>query len=384
MNSSHSLSRSMSRPLSGSLVWMALAALLALLPAAAGAIDLTDKVHLSGFGHWQYGKTDGNDLGNATEEGDYDDGSFALSLSAQVSDPIRVAGQFHLDFDGEADLDFAFAEYFISDAAKVRAGMVKQPFGISTEVFRVSTLRNFGDLPRSLYGPIGVVSEGLKGMAFSGRRDFASWAVSYDVYGGELNPFNDSLNDRLLEGDDDDDTEGEIEDAHYRDVLGIRGVLETPVDGLSAGISAYRGTEEEDDRSVETVGTDLRFFRGAWDVRAEYFYQQPESGEVEQDGFYLEVARRFGERWQVAGRYETLDVSLISADLAPFVGDPRLEHEEIAAGLSYWLSPNLVFRTSVSQIEGLRFATAPESDDTAEAEAEEDTQLFTFGVDFSF
>jgi hypothetical protein len=358
---------------------LALAALLALLPVAAGAIDLTDKVFLSGFGHWQYGKTDGNSLGNATEDGDYDDGSFALSLSAQVSDPIRVAGQFHFDFEGDAELDFAFAEYTISDAAKLRAGLVKQPFGISTEVFRVSTLRNFGDLPQSLYGPSGLVSEGLKGLAFSGRRDFASaWAISYDVYAGELNPFNDSLNDRLLDGDG-----IQPEDVSYRDVLGVRGVLETPVDGLSAGLSAYRGTEEEDHRSVETVGTDLRFARGAWDVRGEYFFQRPESGALEQTGFYVEVARRFGERWQLAGRVEFLDVLLKSADLAPFKGDPRLDHDVVAAGLNYWLSPNLVFRTSLSQIKYLRFATPPEDEDAGE-EIDEETRLFTFGVDFSF
>jgi hypothetical protein len=355
------------------------AALLALLPAAAGAIDLTDKVFLSGFGHWQYGKTDGNSLGNATEDGDFDDGSFALSLSAQVSDPVRVAGQFHFDFDGEADLDFAFAEYSVSDAFKLRAGLVKQPFGISTEVFRVSTLRNFGDLPQSLYGPSGLVSEGLKGLAFSGRRNFASgWAVSYDVYGGELNPFNDSLNDRLLEGGE----EEEEEDVSYRNVLGVRGVVETPVEGLSAGLSAYRGTEEEDDRTVETLGTDLHFIRGAWDVRGEYFYQHPESGAIEQTGFYVEVARRFGERWQLAGRYEILDIVLKSEELAPFKGDPRLDHDVIAAGLNYWVSPNLVFRTSLSQIEHLRFATPPEDEDADEAD--EDTRLFTFGVDFSF
>ncbi|HBL27202.1 MAG TPA: hypothetical protein DD490_10240 [Acidobacteria bacterium] len=357
-----------------------LAAVLGLLPAAASAIDLTDKVHLSGFGHWQYGRTDGNTFLGATEDGEYDNGDFALSVSAQVSDPLRIAGQLHLAYDGTTELDFAFAEYSLSDAAKLRAGLVKHPFGISTEVLHVGTLRLLGDLPQSLYGTTGVVSEAIKGLAFAGRKDFASsWALSYDVYAGELNPFNDGLNHELLEPGIEEDEEEELS---YRDALGARAVLETPVDGLSFGVSAYRGVEEEDGTTAETLGGHVRFARGAWDVRAEAFGQHAESGAIEQRGYYLEAARRFGEKWQVAALAESFEVTPESGTGPSFAGDPRSEHDLLALGLNYWFSPNLVFRTSVREIEGLRFVEIP--DDQEPAELDESTRLFTFGVDFSF
>jgi hypothetical protein len=58
------------------------------------------------------------------------------------------------------------------------AGVVKQPFGISTEPFEVATVRNLG-LPLSLYGPGGVGGERLRGLALAGRRYFtSSWAVA--------------------------------------------------------------------------------------------------------------------------------------------------------------------------------------------------------------
>lgn len=142
-----------------------LAVMLALWPPAAGAIDLTDTFHLSGFGLWQYGKTDGNTIRGATEEGDYDTGLFGLNVSASLSDHIRVTGQLDIDVEGETELDFAFAEYSFSDAARLRVGIIQHPFGISTEVFDVGTLRNFAELPFSIYGPTGVIGEGIRGVS---------------------------------------------------------------------------------------------------------------------------------------------------------------------------------------------------------------------------
>lgn len=355
-----------------------LVALLALWPTTARAIDLTDTFHISGFGLWQYGKTDGNTIRGATEEGSYDMALFGLNVSASLSDRVRVTGQLDINGEGETELDFAFAEYSFSDAAKLRAGIIQHPFGISTEVFDVGTVRNFGELPLSIYGPTGIIGEGIRGISLAGRRDFASaWALAYDVYFGGLTPIDDGLIHRLELGGDGAE---EDEETSYRDVIGARLVIETPIDGLSFGFSTYQGEEETDTSTVEARAAQLRFARGVWDVRAELLDQHLHAGAFDQEGHYLEVARRFGPHWQLAARHEVFE---ISTTLGALAGDPRLEHEDRAFGVSYWVSPNLVFRVSLHQVEGLRFV-----DEAADAEnpdeLDEDTQRLIVAVDFTF
>jgi len=68
---------------------------------------------------------------------------------------------------------------------KLRAGKVKQPFGISAEVFDVGTRRPFFELPQAVYGPIGLVGESYKGIGFTGSFDVqGGWGLAYDLYGG--------------------------------------------------------------------------------------------------------------------------------------------------------------------------------------------------------
>ncbi len=72
-----------------------------------------------------------------------------------------------------------------SQKLKLRAGKVKQPFGISAEVFDVGTRRPFFELPQAVYGPIGLVGESYKGIGFTGSFDVqGGWGLAYDLYGG--------------------------------------------------------------------------------------------------------------------------------------------------------------------------------------------------------
>lgn len=61
-------------------------------------------------------------------------------------------------------------------------GKVNQPFGISTEVFDVGTLRPFQVLPQAFYGPVGLTSESYEGVGLTGSFPLLnSWHLSYDV-----------------------------------------------------------------------------------------------------------------------------------------------------------------------------------------------------------
>jgi hypothetical protein len=114
----------------------------------------------------------------------------ALALSARPVEKLRVSTLFELEQQEGAQklepaLEYAFAEWKFSEALRVRAGRVKLPFGIYTEILDVGTLRPFFTLPQGVYGPTGTVVPGYNGIGLTGRWSHGgTWALQYDVYGG--------------------------------------------------------------------------------------------------------------------------------------------------------------------------------------------------------
>ena len=86
--------------------------------------------------------------------------SAGVNLSGDLGDRVSFTTQVDFGFDGatKAELDYAFGEYKFTDALKLRAGQVKQPFGLFTELMDVGTVRPFLYLPQSLYGPTAAVA----------------------------------------------------------------------------------------------------------------------------------------------------------------------------------------------------------------------------------
>src|SRR5512140_359509 len=112
------------------------------------------RVEIHGFGDWAYGRTSGdtNFYLSGLPGGNYRDVNLGLNVVAIVTDRLTIVGQSQWS-DTEAQgsrtvLDYAFAEWKFSDRLSVRAGDVKQPFGISGEVSTVGTLRPFQRLPQ--------------------------------------------------------------------------------------------------------------------------------------------------------------------------------------------------------------------------------------------
>src|SRR5262245_21539680 len=156
----------------------------------AGAQEGSRVPEIHGFGSVVYGKTDGNAYSVGEEEGDYDHGELATIVLAQPVDRLTIATNLSLEqgHEGfEPQVDYAFAEWAFSDRLKLRAGRVKQPFGLYTEIFDVGTVRPFTTLPQGLYGASGFVAEGFDGLGLTGRLAASGgWALGYDVYGGSI------------------------------------------------------------------------------------------------------------------------------------------------------------------------------------------------------
>jgi hypothetical protein len=341
------------------------------------------QVDIHGFGDWAYGRTDGNVYLSGARPGRYDDASLALNVSASVSEKLRIVGQVAWADDAggsNVNLDYSFAEWTLSSHLKLRAGKVKQPFGISAEVFDVGTLRPFVELPQAVYGPAGLVGESYKGVGLDGTHALkAGWSLDYDVYFGGQTLREFAPPESVVRGLPVEETE-EIE--RTRDMLGARLVVETPVQGLSFGASSYAGMEIGSHRRI-AVGGQVEYLSGPWSLRSEYVHESV-ADDMVGDGFYAEAARRLG-RWQVAGQYGRFTSEV--RGVPPPRAHSLLDHEELAASLNYWWDLNLVFKLSGHHVDGNRFAGPEPEELAADAGADrlkQKTNLVLFAVQFSF
>jgi hypothetical protein len=358
---------------------------LAIVPVlSVNAQEAAPRIEVHGFGSWAYGRTNGNQYLSGDEGGRYDDASFALHVASSAADRLRVVGQAEWA-DGPdgtmMELAFAFAEWKFSDKLKLRAGKVQQPFGISTEVFEVGTLRPFVELPQAVYGPVGIVGESYTGVGLTGSFDLkGAWDLTYDVFGGGQHLKEFFPPEAVARGEDFVEIT-EIEKT--RDMVGAHLVLATPLEGLSIGGSFYTGLESAVTRR-KGRGLQAEYLTGPWSLRSEYAHETVRD-DVKATGFYGEAAYHIDPHWQIAAQYGRLTTELVGvpAPSAPSL----LDHEETAVGLNYWWDHNFVFKLSFHRVDGNRLA-GPDPRDLAEAVAsgtlKEKTNLVLFGAQFSF
>jgi hypothetical protein len=358
----------------------------ALLAPRAAAVDVADgKLTVSGFGQWGYGRTaNENAYLVGEQDGGYDNAEFALALTARPQDDVVVAGQVFLAADGEVSLDWAFAEYRLDDLLRIRAGKVKNPLGLFMEVKDVGTLRPFFTLPQSIYGPSNFAAEAYLGVGLTGEWEGArGWGLEYDLYAGALEIPSFEPADAVLSGPPPYDfaaqAAGEDGTEAARDVVGGRVSLRTPFEGLTASVSAFTGemVEAAGRERIVCFGVSGEYAIDRFQIRGEFF-RATEGGAETHLGGYAEVAWNFLPKLQVALRF---DESHQHEDGLP--ADSRfLGHHETALGLSYWPSPNLVFKTSYHRVEGNRYAVPALS--APDGATDRTTDLFVAGAQFSF
>jgi hypothetical protein len=373
------------------------------LARPAVAQDITDRVEVHGYGGWGYGRTTSNESPNfynfAHKRGDYSHSEFALNLAVPISDRLQVTAQpfwhaGHHANQTESGIDYAFGEWKFSDLARFRAGLVKHPFGIYTEVFDVGTLRPFATLPQSVYGPTGMVGKAYSGVGLTGTRFVRTgWGVTYDAYVGGLEVAErDAALQVAAEGADTTAAALNLSTTKtFRDVVGGRLVLQTPIDGLSVGASGYTGTRPVGVRELRrnVTGVHAEFLHDDWSVRGELAHER-EDDQMRRhiDGAYVEAAYQLTEQWQLATLYSTLDSKLAGADPANVARAPSLlKHEEWGFGLNFWFTPNFVLKGSYHVVDGNRFA-APEQNALRALVARDgivtQTGVVLFGANLSF
>lgn len=381
-----------------------------LLSPNIGYTELLDKVSVHGFGSWLYGQTNNENehtLGKWDSDGNAHYVDFSLNVRAEISDNLTAYIQPAFEEIGgekEVGVDYAFAEWYLSDLLTFRAGKIKAPLMLFNEIHDVGTVRPFFMLPIGVYSD--STAEYYQGAGITGvySPDFESdWQFFYDIYGGFTDLYFVELTrrgDKMILRDTVDE------------MLGARFIIQPPIDGLRFGVStyigknkyndAYRGNYQiEDLGDTLFVGGSIEYLSDTWEFRSEYLMMTlgaPESYtednkiaslyEEQRNSFYVEAAYRLTEHWQVAGRYEVLDYPDYYEPSFPD-DHPFQISKEFTLGLNYWIRPTLVVKCAAVFIQGnnnVRPADVWESTwkDYSNIKLEEETVLGLFGVQFSF
>ena len=375
--------------------------LVALSAATAGAQQLPQNVELHGFGSWNSGATNNANLYLGGKlKGSSMNSDAGFNISGDVNEKVSFMSQVKFNFDGatEASLDYAFGQYKFRDDLKLRAGQVRQPFGLYTEVMDVGTLHPFLYLPQSQYGPTAVVAEAYRGIGLTGNFALPGLrhiSVDYDVYGGGLNRKEAEFTldmYRALQGRKSFASVGNEIGTEVTDQLyGGRAMFNLPISGLRLGISGYHSITGELAAGrgwVSTGGYALEYVGNRFTFRSEDFHQW-ENDHDEENGWYYEGAYRLFSKWQVAGRFDRSTVHLkpavvskngLNLDQHPPVGQSLLENRELAAGLNYLFSPNFVMKASYHYIQGNHFAQPEANADLVEAYRQAETEYQNTGT----
>jgi len=364
------------------------------------AAEWTDKVSIHAYGGWALGSSDPYPYlsGSGDSDPEVDNVEAVLLFQFRPTENVQIvlAPGWEIAQSGESaeqsqSLEIASVEWSSSEKLRLRLGRNRLPFGIYTDIFDVGTLRPLYFLPQSIYGPTGFVNEAYNGAGISGLAPFAGgWQVDYDLFAGGTDFETEEIFEVPASGSD--GGEAQSAEAGVEKLFGGRLTLTSPIDGLSFGASAFSGQPQARGNTAlrnpswgdfSSYGAHLEFLRGPWNLRTEVGRHYED--EYSSKAGYVEISRRIGTHWQGALRGESVRVDF-DQELPPDAKS-LLDHDELVAGISYWLSENLVLRLAYHRIEGNLFAHPSEeelADVLAAGKLDETSRLITFGAQFSF
>jgi len=360
---------------------------LGVLGIAVGAkAQDTENVAIHGFGGWALGQTNNDNHfgGIASSERELDNHYFALNVAATPSEDLAIHTQAHFKqtINGQkVEMDYLFAQWSPTTSFGVRAGKIKNPAGLYTEIYDVGTLRPFYLLPPGRYEG---AARAYLGVGVSGQQTVGSWELEYDFYGGQL-AFDD-LELEVPVGVD--PATGRSVSASIlveptgRDLIGGRLSILPPLEGLQVGVSFYAkkvelalpGSAEilqEYDRSRATF-VHGEYMTDALSLRSEVGWFR---GGIEMDLGYVEGAFKPTKHWQVAASYDWRDEGSGVFD----------QHSGLGFALNYWVSPKFVVKLNYYLVAGNSRTRPDRAIEAAETgQLDDTTNVFILGTQFSF
>jgi hypothetical protein len=363
-------------------------------PLALGA-QASDILDIRGFGGWAVGHTNNDNiypdspLPLAANQLQYDNAYFTLNLLAKPTDKISIHAQptWQSSLRGrEVTLDLAYVELTVIKDLRLRAGKIRNPLGLYTDIYKVGTLRPFYLLPNSYYR---LAPESYVGLGVNRTQRFGSWELEIDALGGQME-FPSSDADTVVGFDQATMTYqyGSVPVAVTgRDVVGGGLLLRTPIEGLKVGVSAYTMrlygsvagaplAKLSDDRE-KAYGAEVEYLTDKISLRSEVLLTR--GYEVDDTG-YVEAAYKITPHWQVAGEFEFLHLKKPPAPV-----ETLDKHRSLGAALNFWVNPNVVFKLDYYRVEYNRAARPADAVNRALAGTlPKTTDVIIGGVQFAF
>jgi hypothetical protein len=351
-------------------------------------------VAIHGFGGWAAGKIDNdNNFLLATKDWELNNYYFSLNLTAQPAENVSINAQMFWGqqrHDQMLDLDYIFAQYFVSPELIIRLGKVKSPFGLYAEIYDVGTLRPFYLLPVGMYR--GMFPKSYVGLGITGEYEInPDLSIVYDLVGGEMAVNGFDIEIPELDFSQMPPVISGYNKMHMtpvmREVIGANVDILPMVEGLKAGVSfmTFKFNMRRDGGAREEaalanrhwmVTPHLEFLYDNISLRAEAYFMR-DSTVV--DGGYVEAAYTLYDHWQVAASYDFYENKTPST--AALTPKNLLKHSSVGLGLNYWFNPNLVLKANYYMITDNAFA---QPDIASGKTLAEKTKALIIGTQFSF
>ncbi|HXE57810.1 MAG TPA: hypothetical protein VNK43_07410 [Gemmatimonadales bacterium] len=319
----------------------------------AGQQGPESQLSFHGFLTQAYARADGGQYLGIDEHGTTDYRTAALQLRYDVSPRDNFVAQASHERYGHSPiqssksdiaLDWLFFQHHFGDAASVRLGRVKIPWGIYNEVRDVGTLLPLYRPPVSLYGEQLFTTEAVDGMVVGHRGSLGGeWSLEADIYYGGW---------RYLQHD------GATE-ATAHDGLGGQLWLGLPADRVRLGFGAARATVDgfllvepgaEDEQTGWIASLDAE--RGPLLLQGELSRITFGAGDLV--GWVVLARAAVSSRLGVVAQAEVLDLDLTVPDpggSAPLVADVTV-HRDLAVGLRYLWRSTVVLKAEAHWYRG--------------------------------
>ncbi len=313
------------------LIWLSF---LAVTPVAYSAEVMGVSIH--GFISQGYLQSSDYNYHADTEDGTFEFNEIGINLGKRLTNKLHLGLQvFCRDLgdtgNNEITLDWAYADYRVTDWLGVRAGKIKMPQGLYNETRDVDALRTWIFLPASVYPEtLRDLNLAMMGGGMYGNVDMGAWGgLSYQALGGTADVDDDDsrLAYHLRASSDNLTSLNSTKiDVDWRYALSL--VWETPLDGLRLGgtynetqlkaeatVPGPRGTEESftDFNYIRNTVASIEYIRNDLLLVAEYItsvydYENNNDGRIEDahqrtDGWYLGTAYRVTDWFEIGSYY---------------------------------------------------------------------------------
>lgn len=345
-------------------------------------------IQFGGFISQGYLDSTNNNYPVATKSGTFDFREEALNASATFGAHLRVGAQVFAQKlgkygDDKPLLDWAIVDYNFRPEIGVQVGRLKHPRGLYSDVLDVDMVRPFIFLPQSNYD--------------ARLRDYQASFDGAKIY-GSISVGQNSFDYKVFYGDIPMKTDSGIADYFNASSLfavppgatsltldSVRGAAlnwNTPVAGLRFGLyystlshlfvsGAFRQvpiwTSSIDIVKIEYNGVSAEYTSGPWTFAGEYLVSKidtlltlppqlgmpPSTGKSGARDYYVSVARRLGNKFEVGAYYS------VSKNGYSIAGDPPsdVDRSDWTAAVRYDLNDHLLFKLEIHSINGTRNLT---------------------------